>query len=257
MAAVSHARLSCPLAAPYLLVGHNGRVEPGNAEGTPGEALRRRQRALVRRGYDTISLAYRSDGGEPASSSAEDLSRYAGWAAGLAALLRPGARVLDLGCGAGLPATRELTARGLRVIGVDFSAVQLRRARRLVPAARLVQADMAALWLREASLAAVVSFYALIHVPLADQQALFPRIRTWLCPGGYLLGIVGAQRWTGTEQYLGAEMFWDHADAATYLRWLEETGMTVLWHRYVPEGASGHTLVLAQARQGSSTASRP
>jgi len=42
-------------------------------------------------------------------------------------------------------ATRELAARGLQVLGVDFSAVQLRRARRLVPAARFVQADMAGL----------------------------------------------------------------------------------------------------------------
>jgi SAM-dependent methyltransferase len=111
-------------------------------------AGRARQRDLVRRGYDAISLAYRSDDGQAAPSSAEDVNRYAGWAAELAGLLRPGARVVDLGCGAGIPATRELTGHGLQVLGVDFSAVQLRRAQRLVPAARLVQADMAALHLR-------------------------------------------------------------------------------------------------------------
>ena len=110
---------------------------------------------------------------------------------------------MDLGCGAGVPATRELTDHGLRVIGVDFSAVQLRRAQRLVPAARLIQADMTALHLRPASADAVVSLYALIHVPVADQQALFPRIRDWLRPGGYFLAIIGATRWTGTEQYHG------------------------------------------------------
>jgi len=63
--------------------------------------------------------------------------RYAEWVASLAALLRPGARVLDLGCGNGIPATRALCDLGLQVIGVDFSAVQLGRARRLVPAAAL------------------------------------------------------------------------------------------------------------------------
>ena len=51
-----------------------------------------------------------------------------------------------------------------------ISAVQLARARHLVPGARMVQADMTALHLQPASLDAVVSFYALIHVPLADQQ---------------------------------------------------------------------------------------
>jgi SAM-dependent methyltransferase len=210
-------------------------------------AARARQRALVRRGYDAISLAYRSDAGDAAASSAEDVSRYAGWVAELAGLLRPGARVVDLGCGAGIPATRELAGYGLQVLGVDFSAVQLGRAQRLVPGARFVQADMAALHLRPARADAVAAFYSLIHVPLADQQALFPRIRDWLRPGGYFLAIVGAGRWTGTEPYLGADMFWDHADTATYLRWLRESQLTPIWNRYIPEGNSGHTLVLAEA----------
>jgi SAM-dependent methyltransferase len=216
-------------------------MDPDDAAG------RARQRDLVRRGYDAISLAYRGDDGEAAAPSAEDVARYTGWVAELAALLQPRARVVDLGCGAGIPATRELAGRGLQVIGVDFSAVQLRRARRLVPAARLIQADMTALQLRPASTDAVVSLYALIHVPLADQQALFPRIRDWLRPGGYFLAIVGAGRWSGTQPYLGADMFWDHADTGTYLRWFEAARLTPLWHRYIPEGASGHCLILARA----------
>jgi cyclopropane fatty-acyl-phospholipid synthase-like methyltransferase len=219
-------------------------MDPDDAAG------RARQRDLVRRGYDTISLAYRGGDGQAAAASAEaaeDVSRYAGWVAELAGLLQPGARVVDLGCGAGIPATRELAGHGLQVIGVDFSAVQLRRARRLVPAARLIQADMTALQLRPASADAVVSLYALIHVPLADQEALFPRIRDWLRPGGYFLAIVGATRWTGTQAYLGADMFWDHADAETYLRWFEAARLTPLWSRYIPDGDSGHSLILARA----------
>jgi SAM-dependent methyltransferase len=219
----------------------DGRVEPDSA------SARARQRNVVRRGYDAISLAYRSDDGTAAASSAEDLSRYAGWVRELAGLLPARATVLDLGCGAGIPATSQLTAHGLRVLGVDFSAVQLRRARQLVPAARLVQADMTELHLQSGRIDAVVSFYALIHVPLADQQALIPRIRGWLRPGGHFLATVGADRWTGTEDYLGARMFWDHADTGTYLRWLEAARMVPRWHRFIPEGDSGHTLVLAQA----------
>jgi ubiquinone/menaquinone biosynthesis C-methylase UbiE len=219
----------------------DGRVGPDDVQ------ARGRQRALVRRGYDAISLAYRSDGGAAAPSSAEDVSRYAGWVRELADVLPSGATVVDLGCGAGIPATRQLAEHGLRVLGVDFSTVQLRRARHLVPAASLVQADMTDLHLRSASVDAVVSLYALIHVPLTDQQDLFPRIRRWLRPGGYFLATVGADRWTGTEDYLGAPMFWDHADTGTYLRWLQSAGMAPLWHRFIPEGDGGHTLVLARA----------
>ena len=49
-------------------------------------------RDLVRDGYDAISLACLGDDGQAASSSAEDVSRYAGWVAELAgpARRRPG-----------------------------------------------------------------------------------------------------------------------------------------------------------------------
>ena len=105
-----------------------------------------------------------------------------------------------------------------------------------------------AVWqLRPASADAVVAFYSLIHVPVTDQQALFPRIRGWLRSGGYFLAIVGAGQWTGTAPYLGADMFWDHADTATYLRWLRAAQLMPVWTRHIPEGDSGHTLVLAEA----------
>ena len=93
---------------------------------------------------------------------------------------------------------------------------------------------------------AIISLYALIHIPLADQRDLVPRLFTALRPGGLFLVIVGHTRWTGVEDYLGAPMFWDHADADTYLAWFADEGFTVLWHRYVPDGDVGHTLVLAQ-----------
>ena len=85
-------------------------------------------------------------------------------------------------------------------------------------------------------------------MPVADQQALFPRIRDWLRAGGYFLAITGATQWTGTEQYHGASMFWDHADTDTYLSWFDAARLTPLWHRYIAEGTSGHTLILARAR---------
>jgi SAM-dependent methyltransferase len=208
---------------------------------------RARQRELVRRGYDTISHAYRGDDGAPDPSTGEDTRRYLQWAADLAGLLPPGARLVDLGCGAGVPATREFTAHGLAVAGVDFSAVQLARARRLVPAACFLQADIASFHLRPASVDAVTAFYSLIHLPLADQRALLPRIRNWLRPGGYVLAIVGAAWWTGTERYLGADMFWDHADTRAYLQWFHNAQLTPVWDRFIPEGNTGHTLILARA----------
>jgi SAM-dependent methyltransferase len=209
--------------------------------------LRASRRDLVRRGYDVISRAYRDDEGRARAGTDEDTDHYAEWVAELARLLRPGATVLDLGCGAGVPATKLLTERNLDVLGLDISAVQIARARKLVPAATFVQADMVTWEHEPASFDAVVSFYALIHVPIQDQRDLLPKIRRWLRPAGYLLAIVGSERWSGIEDYLGTPMFWDHADRETYLGWLSAARLLPLWDRFVPEGNAGHTLVMAQA----------
>jgi SAM-dependent methyltransferase len=214
---------------------------------TDGASERARQRDLVRRGYDAISMAYRHDDGGTDLGSDQDEDQYARWVAELAGLVPGGGRVVDLGCGAGIPGTRELTGHGLQVLGIDFSAVQLRRARQLVPGASFARADMAGLELQPASVDAVVAFYSLIHVPVPDQRALFPRIREWLRDGGYFLAIVGKWEWTCTEPWLGTHMFWDHAGTDSYLDWFRAARLTPLWDRFVPEGPAGHTLVLAQA----------
>ena len=119
-----------------------------------------------------------------------------------------------------------------------------------MPDARFLCGDIMDLDFPAGSFAAVVSFYAIIHMPIEDHQPLLARIESWLRPAGHLLAIVGHTAWTGSDDaYLGVEggeMRWSHADEATYLRWFTEAGLRVCWKRFVPEGASGHTLVLAR-----------
>ena len=94
---------------------------------------------------------------------------------------------------------------------------------------------------------AVVSFLAIIHVPVEEQPAILKKIYRWLRPRGYFLATLGARAWTGTEDnWHGAPMYWSHADRNTYLRWLDDCGFRVLWDRFVSEATSGHTLLLAQ-----------
>jgi cyclopropane fatty-acyl-phospholipid synthase-like methyltransferase len=161
-------------------------------------------------------------------------------------LLRDGDPVLDLGCGCGVPATAILAER-YSVTGIDLSPVQISRARRLVPTAQFECADMAAVDFPAQTFAAVVSFYAIIHLPLEEQPPIFRDVRRWLRPGGYLLATLGSGAWTGTEDnWLGAPMYWSHADRATYVAWLEEVGFEIGWTRFIPEGTGGHTLILAK-----------
>ena len=203
------------------------------------------QAELVRAGYDALSYLYRGDADSPAE--------YAAWIDGLVDRLPRAARVLDLGCGCGVPVSRDLVAAGHAVTGVDLSDVQIGRARRLVPAATFLRADATRLDLPEESFDAVVCLYTLIHVPLHEQQELLASIARWLAPGGWLLMTAGWRSWTGSEQgWLGgtAAMWWSHADADTYRRWLGEAGFSVRVEAFVPEGDGGHSLFWARKATG-------
>jgi cyclopropane fatty-acyl-phospholipid synthase-like methyltransferase len=202
---------------------------------------------IVKSGYNKVSSAYR---GDTVDLSDPEIQKYAGWIEELRALLPPGGHVLDLGCGNGIPADRLLVDAGCRVSGVDLSPVQVERARSLVPEGEFLCADMSGLDFPAGSFAAIVSFYAMIHLPLAEQPGLFARMYAWLQPGGWLMITVGSEAWTGTENdwlaVPGAQMFWSHSDPQTYQFWLEERGFRVHWTRFIPEGAGGHTLLLAR-----------
>ena len=98
------------------------------------------------------------------------------------------ATVLDLGCGNDVPASRMLPER-FNVTGVDISEAQISRARHLVPTGTFLRADIASIEFPPASFDAVVSFFALIHVPVQEQRLVLGRIRTlagarWLIPCG-------------------------------------------------------------------------
>jgi 2-polyprenyl-3-methyl-5-hydroxy-6-metoxy-1,4-benzoquinol methylase len=196
---------------------------------------------LVRRGYDALSYHYRGDD--------EGAGEYAPWLADLRARLPGAGSVLDLGCGCGVPVARSLATAGHQVTGVDFSEVQIERARRLVPAGTFIRADATTVEFPPESFDAIVCLYALIHMPLAAQPRLLRRAASWLRPSGWLLAVTGHGFWTGTEDsWLGgpAPMWWSHADAATYRTWLGQAGLQITTEAFVPEGDSGHALFWAR-----------
>jgi SAM-dependent methyltransferase len=201
---------------------------------------------VVRRGYDVVSFAYRRDD--------EVDGVYAEWLEELSSRMPEGADVLDLGCGYDVPTDRWLAAHGFHVLGVDLSPVQIDRARKLVPGARYMCADMTTLDLPERSMDAVVALYSLIHVPIGEQRPLLASISAWLRPGGYLLTIVGAEPWTGTlNNWLGAggAMYWSHEGADTYRSWLLEAGFELESDRFIAEDDGGHQLFLARLQDPS------
>lgn len=117
----------------------------------------------------------------------------------LSAYLGPTCVALDLGCGAGVPATQWLAQR-CEATGVDLSARQLALARANVPGATLIHASMSEAHSPTASFDVVPAFYAIIHVPREEQAALLRRIWEWLTPGGLFLTTWSINGWEGIEQ---------------------------------------------------------
>lgn len=93
--------------------------------------------------------------------------------------LTPPARVLDLGCGSGLPTAKQLVDAGIEVVGVDESAVMLELAAEQAPGGQYLRRDMREISdLGEFDAAAV--FFALIMLPRRDIPPLLERLRAVL-----------------------------------------------------------------------------
>ena len=114
-----------------------------------------------------------------------------------AATLLPRARVLDLGCGDGVPLTQLLVRSGLEVVALDSSAEMVRRFRVNLPGVpvRCERAEDARF--EGGSFGAVVAWGVLFHLSETDQQTVLTNVAEWLMPGGRLLftsgDVVGAR----------------------------------------------------------------
>ena len=111
--------------------------------------------------------------------------------------LSAGARVLDLGCGTGIPTARQLAQGGLDVVGVDLSDRMVTLARRQVPTGTFHRADIADLrpdGPRDLGrFDAVAAFFSLLMLERAEIPLAVRTIHHLLVPGGlFALSMVEA-----------------------------------------------------------------
>ncbi|MEX2245570.1 MAG: class I SAM-dependent methyltransferase [Dehalococcoidia bacterium] len=201
-------------------------------------------RPLVAAGYDAIAGAHteaRTAGGDDALTP-------------LLARLPRGARVLDLGCGGGVPIARRL-AEQCDVVGADISRSQIALARKNVPAGQFVLADMTHLSFARGSFDAAVSFYAIFHTPRTEHEAILRRIHEWLRPGGYVLATLAMRDDPDyTEEFFGVEMYWSNFEISHYRELLPSIGFEMLDDQVISHGyaedapAETHPLIFARKR---------
>ncbi|KAL5118912.1 hypothetical protein ACEQ8H_003235 [Pleosporales sp. CAS-2024a] len=150
------------------------------------------------------------------------------------------ARVLELGCGNGVPATQFLLENEkprFSVTGNDLSSAQITLARanlaRFKHRIQLMEGDMLALTFPEASWDVVTAFYSVFHLPRREQTLLVKNIYSWLRPGGFLLSNFAGEeveqeqmdKWLGHEK---GWMFWSGWGKDGSLKMMQESGFEVV-----------------------------
>jgi SAM-dependent methyltransferase len=118
-----------------------------------------------------------------------------------------GGPVADMGCGPGL-VTAHLNELGVDAFGIDLSPAMIEVARREHPGVRFDVGSMTDLTLDDDSVAGLLAWFTLIHVPDSELPSIFAQFRRVLRPGGpLLLGFyVGDDSRLKTQGYGGHPM---------------------------------------------------
>ena len=141
-----------------------------------------------------------------------------------------GGQVADIGCGPGY-VTSHLHDAGLDVFGIDLSPEMIAIARRDYPHLRFEVGTMTDLDLPDDSVAGIVAFWSIIHVPDHAMPGVVEQFRRVLRPQGQLLvGFhVGDETRHTSEGYTGRPVNVDshHRQPSQVMGWLRDTGFTI------------------------------
>lgn len=196
---------------------------------------------IVRKGYNKIAKTYHNQRDKYKNSIL--FNKFS-------KLVPKDARVLDLGCGAGVPVTRFLSKR-YTVTGIDFSTSMLKLAKKYVPKAHFRKIDITNMKFKPNSFDAAVSFYAIIHIPREKHVSIYKNLRKILKPGSILLiNPTGSGNLKNDKaEYLGTQMFWSHYGPKKTLQIIKKSGFEILWNKLLKLGGEKQFWVLAKNRK--------
>lgn len=166
------------------------------------------------------------------------------WLNSFASLLQPGASVLDLGCGGGIPITQYLVQQNFEVTGVDASRQMIELWRSRFPKQCSRVADMRQLELKQ-RFSGLVAWDSFFHLPHSDQRLMFRIFAAHAMPGAALLFTSGTSHGEAMGTLNGAPLY--HASLAPeeYTALLKASGFEVRVH-LVDDPECHRTVWLAQ-----------
>ncbi len=164
--------------------------------------------------------------------------------------LKPGARVLDIGCGSGYPIATYLSEQGFVVTGIDISEKMIEKAQAL----NLKNADF---WVEDiltfhptGKYDAIIAFDSIWHVPQEQQRDVYRIVANLINDGGYFLFTHGKTQGSVSGQMFGEEFYYSALDACRVRELLNENGFEIiLWEEDYKEETTGDRELLVVTRK--------
>ncbi|WAU82581.1 class I SAM-dependent methyltransferase [Streptomyces sp. Qhu-G9] len=204
----------------------------------------------TRTSYDTVAASYADQVRNLRDEAPEERAVLAMFADLVS--FRGGGPVVDVGCGPGR-ITAHLRQLGVDAYGIDLSPGMIEVARGDHPGLRFELGSMTDLDLSDGSMAGLVAWYSLIHIPDTQIGTVFENFHRVLQPGGSLLLSfhLGDASKVKTEGYGGYPMrvhvhICQHSQM---IGWLNEAGFTVEERRTLTSAESTLGGILLAFRQ--------
>jgi ubiquinone/menaquinone biosynthesis C-methylase UbiE len=204
--------------------------------------------ADIRTSYDTVAAGYADQVRDAVATDPYLRAALASFADQVHTA--GGGPVADVGCGPG-HVTAHLHGLGVDAFGVDLSPAMIDLARRAHPGLRFEVGSMTDLVLADASVAGLLAWWSLIHVPDDAVPAVLGHFRRVLRPGGPLqLGFH-----LGDDSRLKTRGYGDHPMKVHVHRrgtgrmaaWLREGGFAVEAHLLLdPDGNTPQAILFAR-----------
>lgn len=169
------------------------------------------------------------------------------WHDRFAAALPKGARVLDLGCGAGAPVALSMVAHGFQVTGVDSSPTLISLCRDRMPDQEWIVADMRLLSL-DRRFDGVLAWDSFFHLNPDDQRRMFGVFAGHSAETAVLMFNAGPAYGEAVGSYRGDPLYHASLEPADYEANLDRIGFEIIAHAVEDPEAGGRTVWLARSR---------
>lgn len=153
----------------------------------------------------------------------------------------PQGKVLDLGCGHGVPIARMMTERGFEITGVDRSERLLNLARTAMPQQQWILSELES-FEPSGQYHGVIIWDSLFHLPRHEHLVLLYKVFRILEPDGVVILSSGGSDDDlppFTDFMLEHEFFYDAFPVPVLLRHCRQIGFRILRHELVNEPDGG------------------